>query len=603
MRASRTSAPVALALLLCSGVAFAQGAPKPLVPQSIVPGGEGEAVQRPAPPGGPVKPSSAAAGAASENAIKVDTLDAVGPDSAGVLNDGNGGLGGDMWAGTERRTVEAMLVRLPTDAASPVMRDMMRRLLLTASRPPEGPPAETGLLTLRVERLAALGDFAGVDAMLSHSSARHDDPAIAAVRLDRRLLAGDSDGACEIVAGNPELRGGDDWHKAALYCQVLRGDTAGAELALSVMADEGALETDPLYASLARRMIAGADSSGAPDGPTATAGAAEALHLAMMASAGVVPGTDALAATDPAVLRAIAQRSDVAEEVRLAAAERAALAGALTPKELGAVYAAMLFSAEELDGALGLAADAYGPRARALLYRAAAETSVASARAAVLEKAWALGRGTPDYAIAVYGTLPALATLPPSADLAWFAPAAARALFAGGEERRAMDWYRLVQRQSAVSPDMAAAAVELWPLARLANPEGKVRWEQELFESWRSANAERPEDMAARAATLYALFYAVGDELPEEAWGDMIEAPAALEARVPTFPIWRGLERAAYAGRRGEAVLYALIALGAQGPSGAESSILARVIPALMFVGLDREARAVAVEAAVGRGL
>lgn len=601
MRVSSPSAGfLALALLLWPGVALAQGKPKPLVPQIILPGDAAKAPARPAPPG-----DGAAGGA-----ISVDVLEAVGPDSAGTLDDGNGGLGGDMWAGSDRGLVEALLIRLPTAAASPAMRDMMRRLLLTAARPPEGPAGEESLLALRIGRLVALGDFAGLDALLAHSSARRDDPPIAAARLERRLLAGDSKGACEIVAANPDLRAGEKWHKAALYCQILAGDTAGAHLALSVMAEEGLLDADPLFAHLARRLSA--EKTDAPAAAEAAAGdmtVAEpgGLHLAMMGSLGIVPGEEILAASDPGVLRAVALRADVAEEVRLVAAERAVLAGALTPEELGAVYAATLFSAEELDGALGLAAESYGPRARALLYRAAAETNVAAARAAVLEKAWALSYGTADYAVAVHGTLPALATLPPSADLVWFAPAAARALFAAGEGDKAMEWYRLVQRQGAVDPDMAAAAVALWPLVRLADPGGKTRWESETFEAWRAANGARgggaPDRAAERASTLYALLHAVGEELPEGLWSDMIEAPVLAEARVPGFAIWRGLEHAAESGRRGETVLYALLALGTAGPAEADSSTLARVVPALKRIGLEREARAVAVEAAVGQGL
>ncbi len=606
MRVSSPSAGfLALALLLCPGFAQAQGTPKPLVPQNILPGDAAKAPARPTPPG-----NGAAGGA-----ISVDVLEAVGPDSAGTLDDGNGGLGGDMWAGSDRALVEALLIRLPTAAASPAMRDMMRRLLLTAARPPEGPGGEESLLALRIGRLIALGDFAGFDALLVHSSARRDDPLIAAARLERRLLTGDfgsdSGGSCETVAANPELRAGERWHKVAIYCQILAGDTVGAQLALSVMADEGLLAADPLFTHLARRLIA--ETAGAPvaaedEASDMTVAGAEpgGLHLAMMGSLGIVPGAEILTASDPGVLRAVALRSDVAEEVRLGAAERAVLAGALTPEELGAVYAATLFSAEELDGALGLAAESYGPRARALLYRAAAETNVAAARAAVIEKAWALSYGTADYAVAVHGTLPALATLPPSADLVWFAPAAARALFAAGAEGKAMDWYRLVQRQGAVDPDMAAAAVALWPVVRLADPGGKTRWEPEKFEAWRAANAAEaggaPERAAERAAILYALFHAVGDDLPEGVWSDMIEAPVLAEARVPGFAIWRGLERAAESGRRGETVLYALLALEVDGPARADSSTLARVVPALKRIGLEREARAVAVEAAVGRG-
>jgi hypothetical protein len=204
MRVSSPSAGfLALALLLWPALAQAQGAPKPLAPRNLLPG---DALPAPAPAEGPAKGGS----------ISVDVLEAVGPGSAGMLNDGNGGLGGDMWAGSDRATVELLLARLPATAASPAMRDLTRRLLLTAARPPEGPSAEESLLALRVDRLAALGDFAGLDALLAHSAERHDDPTIAAVRLERRMLAGDSGDACDMVEGNPDLLSGDAWQKAGL---------------------------------------------------------------------------------------------------------------------------------------------------------------------------------------------------------------------------------------------------------------------------------------------------------------------------------------------------------------------------------------------------
>ncbi|MBT5413212.1 MAG: hypothetical protein HOK81_01290, partial [Rhodospirillaceae bacterium] len=53
----------------------------------------------------------------------------------------------------------------------------------------------------------------------------------------------------------------------------------------------------------------------------------------------------------------------------------------------------------------------------------------------------------------------------------------------------------------------------------------------------------------------------------------------------------------------GETILYALLALGSAGPAGADTAVLGRIVPALKRIGLEREARAVAVEAAVGRGL
>ena len=74
--------------------------------------------------------------------------------------------------------------------------------------------------------------------------------------------------------------------------------------------------------------------------------------------------------------------------------------------------------------------------------------------------------------------------------------------------------------------------------------------------------------------------------------------PLPARARRPAL-----LLLVACSGRGGETVLLALLALGEAGPARADPLVLAAVLPALSAVGLEREARALAIEAAIARGL
>jgi hypothetical protein len=60
------------------------------------------------------------------------------------------------------------------------------------------------------------------------------------------------------------------------------------------------------------------------------------------------------------------------------------------------------------------------------------------------------------------------------------------------------------------------------------------------------------------------------------------------------------LTRTAQERRVGETVLNALVALGPGGPTRAQGQTVARVVKALMAVGLRNEARAIATEAVLG---
>ena len=63
------------------------------------------------------------------------------------------------------------------------------------------------------------------------------------------------------------------------------------------------------------------------------------------------------------------------------------------------------------------------------------------------------------------------------------------------------------------------------------------------------------------------------------------------------------LEGASGSGRLGETVLLSLLVLGKAGPGGSHLLALERVLTALSNVGLEREARLLAIEAALARGV
>ena len=63
------------------------------------------------------------------------------------------------------------------------------------------------------------------------------------------------------------------------------------------------------------------------------------------------------------------------------------------------------------------------------------------------------------------------------------------------------------------------------------------------------------------------------------------------------------LGEAAAARRVGETALLAIAVLGGDGPANVPSLVLARAIEALRTVGLDADARALAVEGAILSGL
>ena len=109
-----------------------------------------------------------------------------------------------------------------------------------------------------------------------------------------------------------------------------------------------------------------------------------------------------------------------------------------------------------------------------------------------------------------------------------------------------------------------------------------------------------PERPRCRVAPqrLLALLEGVGAPIETDLWRDLLPASDQRQAAAPASVLWRGLERAAAERRVGETILYALHMLNGR-PQDAHPEALVACLRALSRVGLDRDARAIAVATAL----
>lgn len=546
----------------------------------------GPAVGAPASPASPV--------AKAEPGIRINSLQNIAPDAAGVLNDVQGGFGAEMWRGTRRAVVEALLPRLPVNATSPAMRDLMRRLLLSEAAVPEGEAGETRLITLRINRLGAMGDLIGVNDLLNATPGRGDDESLMRIEADARFLTNDNARACALATSQISRRQSNYWQKSFIFCQALAGQHGPAALGVALLRETG--EKDPVFFALVDAVAAGGEVTidSMPD--------PSPLHLAMARVAKAQLPADVIASNNPGTLRTIAISPNAPVELRLEAAERAEAAGALPVDDLRQLYTSVPFSAEDLANPFSKAEAEAGALSRALLYRTALVQTVPTAQAEAVTLALELAREGGRYVSTVRAFMPVLKRIPASAELAWFALEAVRALIATGEHQAARSWFALLRNKAAFDEASALALVSLMPLARLAGSEEAKEWSDERITAW--WEAERGRDGApARAARLYTLFEALGEPVAARLWEDLLTGPQRATVVMPRPALWYGLEAAARQLRKGETVLLSLLALGDGGPAQADPIVLRRVLGALGVVGLEASARALAVEAAVAAGL
>lgn len=546
--------------------------------------------------GGPtriVPPSDDAPAPSGEgpSGITVQDLPQARFESAGTLAPSEGGLGGDMWAGTVREIIVGNLGNLPAHPAAPTVRDVERRLLLTPAELPQGLQVGPDVLTLRARRLHAMGALDGLVALFDRLPAGERGAELGRVEVETRLAAGQYDQACAVADRHVRRHDAPLFSRVKVMCHVMRGESDMAVFTLGLLREEQA--ADPRFLSLLAAMQgeeeAAVDSMADPT----------PLELAMLFQAGrgfPVQDVDTLS---PLALRALAQHQDAAARVRLEAVERGVDSG-LVPARLYQSALREVAAGVEPRGPEQLEnSGAEGTELRVQAYASATGAADPETVALVLTEAWArAARDGASESLMAYATVEPLAAIEPAPDLAWFAADAARAAYIAGRRALGDRWYGLMQRTGAVTDANA-----LWPVAHLSAP-GRVPWAEDRLDAWYASSAARDQAMAERrAAVLFASLDGIERDARARAdWGAMLGAGRA-EAIATTVPrVWRHARSAAFEGRRGEAILLALGALGDRHPAQIDPAELRTLLFVLASVGLADEARSVAIDAFLAAG-
>jgi len=590
--------------------------------------------------------------------VQIDNLSEININEAGVLLPSNGGFGIDMWKGTSASLVSRLLASLPINAPSAAMRDLSRRLLLTPARLPEGEYKGADLIATRIQLLIAMGDLKGATDLFRSLPDVEREPALVRLEMELRLRAYDTDRACTLASREMPINPTPYWKKAFNFCHIVNGQPGKAELGVSMMREMG--EADDVFLLLAESIIA----KEVPE--LISLPNPSALHFAMARQANARLPADVLSSNTPGDARAVATSSLASQGLRLEAAERADAAGALPKATLRQLYASVEFSEADRANPLSRADVEFGPMVRALLYHTALTQTVPTAKAEAAARAFALARDEGRYASTVQVFEPVLVRIPPSVDLKWFAPEAIRAFLVIGNFKSAGSWYQILRSRASFDPEMEKALTSFQPIAWLFEFEGTNALGADVLTDWWRAQKGDPE-APAKAAVLYTILEALGLEVSAEAWDPIIDAEVRKSETLPNVAVWRRLQELAKGEgqgnakmpqtntwsasavsslaakpvetalsiekvalgaptstnlassgkilatqldnpavtgvRVGETVLLSLLAIGNAGPAKVDPLVLGDVLRALKTAGLKKEARALALDAVLARGL
>ncbi len=568
--------------------------------------------------------------------IAVDRLAALDPSAIGAWNEARiPALPVTMWDGTPREALVLLLPRLPVASALPAARALARRLLLSPARLPEGAAGDgPSPLVLRLAALARGGALDDLLALADRIPAAAMSEDVERLKADALLVRGDYAAACELARAAVGRSGAAYWLKLLALCEALDGNRAGTDFRLNLLAD--ADESDPVFARLVELLLSEIEGSATEAPPALLEGARtlDPLLFALARLARVPIPPELVLSAPPLVLGTALELPDLAPRRRLDLALRALRLGLIDGIDFAPILAAVPFddalralSPAALAGPAPAAKDdgdprdapagpgdaaaatpeqrplPEGPELIALLFQQAVAADAPAQKMQLmdlaLEKAAAAGLRLP---IAEALLVP-LSGLRPAPVLAGHADLAVRISLAAGRLDEARAWYEAARTAAtAGNGDARAALARLWPLMLIGDGTGGVAYSDQLLELWWQGRRERDEAARlARGDLLFALLGELGYAVPDALRTAVLAAPARLAAS-PAINLWRDLILAAQRRRVGGVILDALVGLGSEGARTSDPSFLATSVAALKAVGLERDARQLALEALIDAG-
>ena len=531
----------------------------------------------------PPEPDSGSKG--SSGAITVSTLGNVEGPPTGTLDSAQGGLGEDLWSGTQRQTADDLMEHLPIATPVAAVRDLARRLVLTKAAAPMGDATEA-FVTVRIKRLLDAGMISAA-ANLAAMAQITNDPGFARVQAEALLYAGRKDVICTPATATRLASADPFWIELRAYCYAVAGNDAALSLTRQIMQaqniDDAAFDT--LLDDVQRHVAKAPDNIAAPS----------ALHAFLLGQLGLPVDYDMGSQLGTAGLVLTAESTANAPEERLKAAEHLLPTGALPVGELAAIADAQHFTADQFATEHAVVAKLSFLGGQALLRQAVARAAP-NAKPALIYQALEAGRAAGHLPVAAALQHDALVALTPTHDMRAMAGLMAQALMLDGDADAAARWDNILDFSLPTDRPLLAKDQVLLNLVA-PNPGRQMAAETAYAEL--AKESVMPGQDQVFAALAVGLGVALHQPVPKSALAQAtFNASMQWQGRRPAAGQMARIARAIAApGRRGEAMMLILNAIGPTGPGDLAPDVTITLVKGLAKLGVPDAARKIAVAA------
>ncbi|MEL8056250.1 MAG: hypothetical protein AAGK66_08855 [Pseudomonadota bacterium] len=492
---------------------------------------------------------------------------------ARYLEADDGEFPAQLWQGSSDEILLELMREVKTTRITPAERMLLRRVILSPTRRPQGEKADE-LLAERARLMLALGEADAAAALVPRLETQARGVDAETLAVDLALARGDEATACRRVYSAAALPEGMYWLKLSAVCAVLRENFARAEFAVEVATAQGL--NDPWFVSAIF-----AASGDIPNPPNARFDSG--LNIALSTKADLDQSRITTSSSRPDLAAAAAQRRGVPPELAERFATLAGEAALISPQEQRRILMARMQEDEYTpQNAVQMAISTFRDPAASTADKARRlETALRSA-----------GRGDLSRInTSVQLLLPELKRVPVTSETKQYAMTFARAALTADESELVRRWLSAVDLKTAKEP-VAYDALRLKAIALMAAGNGSRASQDALIANL--IEAAQQVEQKKDAAKLLTVWNGFGGALGPDARAFIAEngrGGTRLEDGTLT-----ALEAASTEGALGEAALRILIATN-RSPEKIGSRDMVELIEALREIGASDIARKLALEA------
>lgn len=519
----------------------------------------------------------------------------------GLLTADTDGFDTGVWQGVSRKKAEYFLKQISKqNIQSPTMKALVKRLLMTSAKVPEGESNNNWLAT-RVKTLHAMGEVDAANLLLVSAGVANSDlselPELEKVWAENMMMTGVATQAC-LVAQKKTLKGGDYfWNKALNVCLVSQGNKEGLRLRLDLISDD-VQKRDPFFYGMLHAYV---DEEAviplvAPDKILSP------LEAVLFTSVERSLAPNVILLLPDTLLRQVAMKPTYPTTVRLQAAEKLmndynhrddlALLSLLYDKaefdeKIVSSPLVAKFAEEEVDGS----------KARALLWQAAKRSGLPSTRAMNLSLLW--DRAIQDDLEGLAAKLsPNLRNIAADDNVMWFAPRVIRHGLRGHVNDVTNTWWKGLSGYRNLAREVMAERNEVAVLRAVET--GQLN-KKTLDAWWRTLSLESSVDYK-RVERILTILEASEIQVPSALWKQLqlaVDDAYIVQEKGPGGLWLRVLGTALEERYVAEVIMTLAQPLQHSKVVDLPSQTQSNMVTALRFIGLEKEANGIAYESAI----